>query len=103
MTSAVLITYGSESLGQSKRPSWELHERALLKEFDEYRESPQRTLKVFRLEAVRAGFRRAWQERDYATIVAVAGKVPEAVLQEDPKLLMWYDQAMTRSGASSAP
>ncbi len=74
-----------------------LRERALLKEFDEYRASTQRTLKVFRLEAVRAGFRRAWQERDYATIVAVAGKVPEAVLQEDPKLLMWYDQALTRS------
>ena len=74
-----------------------LRERALLKEFDEYRASAQRTLKVFRLEAVRAGFRRAWQERDYGTIVAVAGKVPEAVLQEDPKLLMWYDQALTRS------
>ncbi len=78
-----------------------LRERALLKEFDEYRASAQRTLKVFRLEAIRAGFRRAWQERDYATIVAVAGKVPEAVLQEDPKLLMWYDQTLTRSDTDS--
>ena len=76
-----------------------LRERALLKEFDEYRESAQRTLKVFRLEAVRAGFRRAWQTRDYGTIVAVAGKLPDAVLHEDPKLLMWYDQALTRSEA----
>ena len=74
-----------------------LRERALLKEFDEYRESAQRTLKVFRLEAVRAGFRRAWQTRDYGAIVAVADKIPDAVLQEDPKLLMWYDQALTRS------
>jgi hypothetical protein len=28
----------------------------------------------------------------------VARKIPENVLQEDPKLLMWYDQALTRSG-----
>lgn len=75
-----------------------LRERALLREFQEYRESTQRRLKVFRLEAVRAGFKKAWQERDYATIIAVARKIPEDVLQEDPKLLMWYDQALTRTG-----
>jgi hypothetical protein len=75
-----------------------LRERALLREFEEYRESKQKRLKVFRLEAVRAGFKKAWQERDYATIIAVARKIPENVLQEDPKLLMWYDQALTRMG-----
>jgi len=75
-----------------------LRERALLREFEEYRESKQKRLKVFRLEAVRAGFKMAWQERDYATIIAVAQKIPESILQEDPKLLMWYDQALTRSG-----
>ena len=41
---------------------------------------------------------RAWQERDYAVIVAVADKIPNNVLEEDPKLLMWYDQAVTRMG-----
>ncbi len=75
-----------------------LRERALMREFEEYRESKQKRLKVFRLEAVRAGFKKAWQERDYATIIAVARKIPEKILQEDPKLLMWYDQAMTRTG-----
>jgi len=75
-----------------------LRERSLLKEFEDYRTSSQKRLKVFRLEAVRAGFKKAWQERDYATIIAVARKVPENVLQEDPKLLMWYDQAVTRTG-----
>lgn len=75
-----------------------LRERALLREFAEYRESKARKLKVFRLEAVRAGFKKAWGDRDYATILAVAEKIPDAVLQEDPKLLMWYDQALTRSG-----
>lgn len=75
-----------------------LRERALLREFEEYRDERQKKLKVFRLEAVRAGFKRAWQERDYATIIGVARKIPENVLQEDPKLLMWYDQALTRGG-----
>ena len=74
-----------------------LRERALLREFDDYRDSAQRRLRVFRLEAVRAGFRRAWQRQDYATIITVAQKIPDVVLQEDPKLLMWYDQAVTRS------
>jgi len=75
-----------------------LRERALMREFEEYRESKQKRLKVFRLEAVRSGFKKAWQERDYATIIAVARKIPEKILQEDPKLLMWYDQALTRMG-----
>jgi hypothetical protein len=77
-----------------------LREKALLKEFEDYRTSSQKRLKVFRLEAVRAGFKKAWQERNYATIITVARKIPENVLQEDPKLLMWYDQAITRSGES---
>jgi len=78
-----------------------LREKALLREFEEYRTSSQKRLRVFRLEAVRAGFKKAWQERDYGTIVAVARKIPEDVLQEDPKLLMWYDQAVTRSGENA--
>ncbi len=78
-----------------------LRERTLLREFDDYRESTQKKLKLFRLEAVRAGFKKAWQERDYQTIIGVAQKIPENILQEDPKLLMWYDQALTRSGGDS--
>lgn len=74
-----------------------LREKALFKEFEEYKEAKKK-LKVFRLEAVRAGFKKAWQERDYAVIVAVADKIPSSVLEEDPKLLMWYDQAVTRMG-----
>ena len=74
-----------------------LRERALLREFDEYRQSSQKKLKLFRLEAVRAGFFKAYQERDYQTIISVAEKIPEAVLQEDQKLMLWYDQALTRT------
>ena len=75
-----------------------LRERALLREFEEYKQFKGRRLKEFRLEAVRAGFKKAWQERDYQTIIQVARKIPETVLQEDPKLIMWYDQAVTRLG-----
>ena len=75
-----------------------LRERSLVREFEQYLESKQKRLKVFRLEAVRAGFKKAWQERNYKTIIAVARKIPENLLHEDPKLLMWYDQALTRTG-----
>jgi hypothetical protein len=76
----------------------QLRERSLLKEFEEYKTSTQRKLKVFRTEAVRVGFKACWQERDYGTIVKVADKLPDAVLQEDEKLLMYYDNALTRLG-----
>ncbi|HOO52549.1 MAG TPA: DNA methylase, partial [Alphaproteobacteria bacterium] len=74
-----------------------LREKALLKEFEEYKQAKKK-LKIFRLEAVRAGFKKAWQERDYKVIISVAEKIPNNVLEEDPKLLMWYDQAVTRVG-----
>lgn len=56
-------------------------------------------LKTFRTEAVRAGFKQCWSERDYQTIIAVAHRLPETVIQEDPSLLMYYDNAMTRAGS----
>ena len=73
-----------------------VREKALLKEFEEYRSSQQHRLKVFRLEAIRTGFKKAWENHDYDTIITVASKIPENVLQEDPKLILWYDSAGTR-------
>ena len=75
-----------------------LRHAALLKEFNEYVEDTQRRLKVFRTEAVRAGFKAAYDARDYDLIVRVAEKLPETVLQEDEQLLMYYDVASTRLG-----
>lgn len=74
-----------------------LREKALLKEFEEYRNAGKK-IKVFRIEAVRAGFKKAYQEKDYQTIVSVAEKLPQNIIDEDPKLLMFYDQAQTRLG-----
>ena len=73
-----------------------LRERTLLREFETYRLPSQRRLAKFRLEAVRAGFRRAWGRGDYDTILDIARKIPDKVLREDVQLLMWYDQARTR-------
>ena len=53
---------------------------------------------MFRTEAVRAGFKAAYDGQDYKTIVGVAAKLPENVLQEDEKLLMYYDVASMRLG-----
>ncbi len=78
-----------------------LREKALLKEFDEYKNFKGRQFKIFRLEAVRAGFKKAWQEHDYQTILDVARNIPDDVMQEDIKLLMWYDQAKIRMGDES--
>ena len=74
-----------------------LRERTLLKDFEDYKEIKKK-LKIFRIEAIRAGFRKAWKEKDYKTIILVAEKIPPKVLEEDSKLLMWYDQAITRLG-----
>jgi 16S rRNA G966 N2-methylase RsmD len=76
-------------------------EKALLKEFDTYRTAPGRRLKEFRLEVLRAGFKSSWAARDFKTIIAIAQKVPEEALQEDEKLLFWYDSALTRMEADA--
>ena len=76
-------------------------ERALLKEFEAYQASSGRKLKEFRLEVLRTGFRAAWAAKDYKAIIAIAQRIPEEALQEDEKLLLWYDQAMTRAEANA--
>ena len=77
-----------------------LRMRTLLREFEEYRTGSQRKIKEFRSEAVRAGFKRCYDAQDYETIVTVAAKLPEQVIQEDEKLLMYYDVATMRLGDS---
>jgi len=75
-----------------------LRDKALLREFEEYKTSKLKRLKMFRTEAVRVGFKGAWAARDYQTIVSVAQKLPEDVLQEDLTILQYYDNASMRVG-----
>jgi hypothetical protein len=76
-------------------------ERSLLKEFELYQAFTGRKLKEFRLEVLRAGFKTAWSSKNYKDIIAIAQKIPEEALQEDEKLLLWYDQALTRMEGGS--
>lgn len=76
-----------------------LREKSLLREFDAYVEelgTHKKKLKSFRTEAIRAGFKKAWSEKDYKKIVTVGDRLPETVIQEDDKLLMYYDNAQIR-------
>lgn len=74
----------------------QMRRKELLKIFEEYRASSANTLKTFRSEAVRAGFQAAWQNGNYRTILEVAHKIKDDIIEEDPKLLMYRDQAEMR-------
>lgn len=76
-----------------------LREKNLLREFSHYLDeinNSKKKLKVFRTEAIRVGFKKAWTEKEYQTIVTVGERLPEKVIQEDDKLLMYYDNALMR-------
>ncbi len=75
-----------------------LREPMLLKVFEEYKDPKKKRFKVVRMEAIRTGFRKAFKEKKYQTIVDVGNKLPEKILHGDPQLLMWYDQGITRTG-----
>ena len=81
----------------------QLRVRALLREFDQYKASTQRKIKQFRTEAVRAGFKAAYDARDYGTIIEVAAKLPDKVIQEDEKLVMYLDVAQMRYESTVQP
>ena len=82
----------------SRRTSRRSAIRALLNEFATYVTGTAK-LKRFRLEAIRAGFADLWAKRDYRAIIKLAERLPDEVVQEDPALLMYYDNAVTREGA----
>lgn len=72
-----------------------LREKRLIKEFEEYLNSTGK-LKLFRTEAIRAGFAKLWKEKNYELIVKTADRLPESVIQEDDKLLIYYDVSLGR-------
>jgi 16S rRNA G966 N2-methylase RsmD len=76
----------------------EVRNRFLMKEFHQYLSSKGK-LRVVRMEALRAGFKECWQKKDYKTIVETVKRVPEAAIQEDPALLMYFDNASLLVGA----
>ena len=75
----------------------QLRTRALLREFDVYVAS-KGSLKKFRSEAVRAGFKKAWGDRAFHTILAVGHRLPPDVFLEDSALLHYYRNAERLAG-----
>ena len=75
----------------------QIRHRSLLREFQAYSVSKGK-LRLFRAEALRAGFKDAWQRGEYGVIVDMANRVAESVIQEDAALLMYLDNALMRTG-----
>lgn len=72
-----------------------LREKNLLKEFEGYLATKGK-LKLFRAEAIRVGFAKLWKDKNYKLIVETAERLPEQIIQEDDKLLMYYDISLGR-------
>lgn len=75
-----------------------LREKALLKEFRIYVEAaakPKAKLREVRVEAIRAGFKQCYIDKDFSTIVKVGDKIPQNLLTEDEILLQFYDIALS--------
>lgn len=76
-----------------------LRTKALLREFSLYKEQamkPKAKLKEVRVEALRAGFKQCYIDKDFATIVLVGDKIPQNLRDEDEVLLQFYDIAMNK-------
>lgn len=76
-----------------------LRTKALLKEFKLYLEvcrKPRGKLKDVRVEAVRAGFKQCYSDKNFADIILVGDRIPQNLLTEDEQLLMYYESANSK-------
>lgn len=73
--------------------------KVLLKEFKLYLEvcrKPRGKLKDVRVEAVRAGFKQCYSDKNFADIILVGDRIPQNLLTEDEVLLQYYDIASSK-------
>lgn len=76
-----------------------LRTKALLKEFKIYLEvcrKPRGKLKDVRVEAVRAGFKQCYADKNFTDIILVGDRIPQNLLTEDEILLQYYDIASSK-------
>ncbi len=95
-----------ESDGKWRRPNLQddvdleaLRTKSLLREFKIYVEiaqKPKAKIKEVRMEALRAGFKQCYIDKDFQTIVTVGDKIPQNLLTEDEVLLQFYDIAQNK-------
>lgn len=72
----------------------EIKNKRLIREFEDY--LGRNRIPNARLEALRAGFKECYKNKDFATIVSVGDKIDEELLTTDEVLLRFYDIASTR-------
>ena len=73
--------------------------KIFLKEFKFYLEvcrKPRGKLKDVRVEAVRAGFKQCYTDKNFADIILVGDRIPQNLLTEDEILLQYYDIASSK-------
>lgn len=95
-----------ESDGKWRKPNLQddvdlatLRNKSLMREFKVYVEvaqKPRGKIKEARVEALRTGFKQCYQDKDFATIVAVGDRIPQNLLTEDEQLLQFYEIASSR-------
>ena len=77
-----------------------LRTKVLLKEFNGYvtaiNQPRAKKLKEVRVEALRAGFKNCWEQKEFKNIVSMGDMIPQNILLEDEQLLMYYDIAKDR-------
>lgn len=76
-----------------------LRTKSLLREFKKYVEAaskPKAKIKEARVEALRAGFKQCYIDKDFKTIVLVGDKIPQNLRDEDETLLQFYDIAVNK-------
>ena len=77
-----------------------IRSKALLKEFNNYVEladNPKfKRMKEVRVEALHVGFKHCWEIKDFQTIIKISDKIPQNLLLEDERLLMYFDIAKDR-------
>jgi DNA modification methylase len=76
-----------------------LRTKRLLKQFETYKaeaNKPKGKINEARVEALRAGFKQCYQDKDFKTIVQIGDRIPNNLLMEDEVLLQFYDIASSR-------
>lgn len=76
-----------------------LRTKRLLKQFEVYKTEaakPKGKIKEVRVEALRAGFKQSYQDKDFKIIVQIGDRIPNNLLMEDEVLLQFYDIACSR-------
>ena len=77
-----------------------LRTNRLLRQFDGYKEEAlipkTKKIKEVRVEALRAGFKQCYQDKDFKSIVTIGDKTPNNLLMDDEVLLQFYDIASSR-------